>query len=254
MMRLMDDDFMSKVFDGSPECTEHVLRIILERDDVHVVSVKTQYVIHSIEGHSVRLDIWAKGADGVLFNVEIQRADRGAGKKRARYYSGLLDATALKKGDDYSALPDTYVIFITENDVLQEGKALYHIERMIDGERPFADGAHIIYVNGAFRGDTPIGQLMHDFNCTDADDMKDPLLQSRARYFKETTEGVSSMCKMMEEMRNETAAKSAAEQAIKDAIEHAKGMYEAALSLETIAKIVKYPVETVAEWLNIKQQ
>ena len=218
MMRLMDDDFMSKVFDGSPECTEHVLRIILERDDVHVVSVKTQFAIHSIEGHSVRLDIWAKGADDVLFNVEIQRADRGAGKKRARYYSGLLDATVLKKGDDYSVLPDTYVIFITENDVLQEGKALYHIERMIDGEKPFADGAHIIYVNGAFRGDTPVGQLMHDFNCTDASDMKDPLLQSRARYFKETTEGVSSMCRMMEEMRNETANT----QAIKDAIDYVK--------------------------------
>ena len=163
-----------------------------------MVSVKTQYAIHSVEGHSVRLDIWAKGADGILFNVEIQRADRGAGKKRARYYSGLLDATTLKKGEDYSRLPDTYVIFITENDVLQEGKALYHIERMIDGEKRFEDGAHIIYVNGAFRGDTPIGQLMHDFNCTDADDMKDPLLQGRARYFKETTEGVSSMCRMME--------------------------------------------------------
>ena len=46
--RLMDDDFMSKVFDGSPECTEHVLRILLERDDIHVVSVKTQYDIIGI--------------------------------------------------------------------------------------------------------------------------------------------------------------------------------------------------------------
>ena len=69
MMRLMDDDFMSKVFDDSPECTEHVLRIILERDDIHVVSVKTQYAIHSLEGHSIRMDILAKDADGVLFNV-----------------------------------------------------------------------------------------------------------------------------------------------------------------------------------------
>ena len=48
MLRLMDDDFMSKVFDGSPECTEHVLRIILQRNDVHVVSVKTQFAIHSL--------------------------------------------------------------------------------------------------------------------------------------------------------------------------------------------------------------
>ena len=134
------------------------------------------------------------------------------------------------------------MIFITENDVLQEGKALYHIERMIDGERPFADGAHIIYVNGAFRGDTLIGQLMHDFNCTDADDMKDPLLQSRARYFKETTEGVSSMCRMMEEMRNEVAEKTAVEQAIKDAIDHVKKLVEKLkISAEDAADMLEIP-------------
>ena len=173
---------------------------------------------HSIEGHSIRLDIWAKGADDVLFNVEIQRADRGAGQKRARYYSGLLDTTALQKGEDYGSLPDTYVIFITERDVLGEGKALYHVERMIDGEREFNDGSHILYVNGAYRGEDPIGRLMHDFNCTEADEIRDPLLQDRTRYFKESTEGVNSMCLLMEQMRDDMAA----EQAIKDAIEYAK--------------------------------
>ena len=104
-------------------------------------------------------------------------------------YSGLLDLTALGKGEDYDALPDTYVIFITEHDVLKEGKAIYHVERMIDGQRPFADGAHILYVNGAYQGESPIGRLMSDFRCTDADDIRDPLLQSRAKYFKETAEG-----------------------------------------------------------------
>ena len=227
--RLMDDDFMSKVFDGSPECTEHVLRILLERDDIHVVSVKTQYDIHSIEGHSIRLDILAKGADDVLFNVEIQRADRGAGQKRARYYSGLLETTALQKGEDYASLPDTYVIFITERDVLGEGKALYHVERMIDGEKSFNDGSHILYVNGAYRGEDPIGRLMHDFNCTEADDMTDTLLQDRTRYFKESTEGVNSMCLLMEQMRDNTAI----EQIIKDAknlMEHFKVGAEEAMN------------------------
>ena len=134
----------------------------------------------------------------MLFNVEIQRADRGAGQKRARYYSGLLDTTALQKGEDYGSLPDTYVIFITERDVLGEGKALYHVERMIDGEKNFNDGSHILYVNGAYRGEDPIGRLMHDFNCTEADQIGGPILQNRARYFKESTEGVNSMCLLME--------------------------------------------------------
>ena len=174
--------------------------------------------------------------------MEIQRADKGAGQKRARYYSSLLDSMALKKSEDYTALPDTYVIFITEHDVLKEGKALYHVERMIDGQRPFADGSHIIYVNGAYRDNTPIGQLMHDFSCTNADEIKDPLLQSRAKYFKETAEGVNSMCLLMEQMRNEAAEKSATEQAIKDAIEYAKNlMSHFKLSAEEALVVLKIP-------------
>ena len=206
--RLMDDDFMSAVFADSPECAALVLNIILDRQDIEVLSVKTQYVVHSVEGHSVRMDMLARGSDGVLFNVEIQRADRGAARKRARYYSGILDAVSLKKGGDYEELPETYIIFITEKDVLGRGKAVYRIDRMIDGDEPFGDGAHIVFVNGAFRGDTPIGQLMHDFNCTNVEEFCHPALRQRTRYFKEDTEGVGSMCRMMEEMRNEVALES----------------------------------------------
>ena len=41
----------------------------MERDDIQVVSVKTQFAIHSLEGHSIRLDILAKDKKGTLFNV-----------------------------------------------------------------------------------------------------------------------------------------------------------------------------------------
>ena len=37
--------------------------------------------------------------------------------------------------------------------------------------KPFGDGEHILYVNGAYRGDSDLGRLMHDFSCTDAKDM-----------------------------------------------------------------------------------
>ena len=71
--------------------------------------------------------------------------------------------------------------------------------------------------------------------------MKDSLLQSRAKYFKETTEGVNSMCRMMEEMRNEAAEKSAAEQAIKDAIEY----------VQKVAEKIKISAEDAVELLEI---
>jgi hypothetical protein len=48
---------------------------------------------------------------------------------------------------------------------------------------------------------------MHDFSCTDAADMYYDLMADRTRYLKETPEGVKEMCKVMEDMRNETVRK-----------------------------------------------
>lgn len=64
-------------------------------------------------------------------------------------------------------------------------------------------------MNGAYRDDTPIGKLMHDFSCTQPDNMKYSLLAERARYFKETEEGHEIMCKAFEEVRNEGAKEGA---------------------------------------------
>ena len=56
--RLLDDDFMSKVFEDK-DCVEFLLQIILKRDDLKVTSVSSQYVIKNLQGRSVRLDILA---------------------------------------------------------------------------------------------------------------------------------------------------------------------------------------------------
>lgn len=110
----------------------------------------------------------------------------------------------MPKGDDFKNLPETHVIFITENDVMGRGLPLYHIDRYIrDTGEFFGDGSHILYVNGAYRDDSPIGRLMHDFSCSNPDEMYYDELADRARYFKESKEGISTMCKLLEDMRNE---------------------------------------------------
>ena len=79
-----------------------------------------------------------------------------------------MDANITSPGDYYENLAETYVIFITEKDVLGNKEALYHIDRVIQetGEF-FGDEAHILYVNGEYQEDTPLGILMRDFHCTD---------------------------------------------------------------------------------------
>ena len=204
--RLLDDDFMGKVFEDKG-CAEFLLQIILDRKDLYVQEVHGQHEIKNLQGRSVRLDILATDAANRAYNIEIQRNDRGAGVKRARYNSGLMDANITEPGQHYDQLNETYVIFITENDVLKAGLPIYHVERTVQetGEA-FGDGAHIIYVNSQIKDETELGRLMHDFSCTSADDMYYPVLADRVRYFKEDQKGVASMCRAMEEMRKETAA------------------------------------------------
>ena len=181
------------------------MRIVLEKPDLKVLDVRTQVFVENLLDRSVRLDILATDSTGAKLNVEVQRSDKGAGRKRARYNSSMMDANLLKKGEDFDKLPETWVIFITENDVMGKGLLLYPIERCFlgTGER-FEDGSHILYVNGAYRSDTPIGKLMHDFSCTDAADMYYGILADRVRFFKESKEGIKIMCRAMEDMRDQT--------------------------------------------------
>ena len=205
-LRLIDDDFMNACFDGFTDGAELLLRIILNKPDLRVKSVKTQRRMKNLIGRDICLDIDADDDAGKEYNIEVQRVDKGADRKRARYHSSILDAHLLQPGDDFSNLPETFVIFITENDVIGNGKPIYSIERRIDDtDELFDDGEHIIYVNGADKdASTELGKLMHDFFCTDPDDMHYRELADKVRYFKEDEKGVAVMCKVMEDMRKES--------------------------------------------------
>ena len=161
-----------------------------------------------------------------------------AGAKRARHNSSLLDAHILKSGDDTEDIPDSYVIFITENDVMRGSQPIYPVERYVTiGENKilFGDGSHILYVNGQYRGNDEIGKLMHDFSCTNPNDMNYEVLAEKARYYKQDEKGVAAMCKIMEDMRNEAAQKAE----LKSARETARRMIkDGELSLEKIARYV----------------
>lgn len=197
----MDDDFMTKCFEENIEAIELVLHIILNKPDIRVDKIVTQYSLKNIKGRSLRLDIYAVDSSDKKYNIEIQRSDRGAGAKRARYNSSLIDCDIVPSGVSVENLAETYVIFITENDVLGKNKPIYHIDRYIrESEEYFNDGSHIIYVNASYKDDTELGKLMHDFWCKNPDDMNFGVLADTTRYFKEDKEGLHIMCRAVEEM------------------------------------------------------
>ena len=243
----MDDDFMNVCFSAYPELTEFVLRIVMKRNDLHVVRVETQKTYTNLLGRSVRFDIDATDDKGVEYDIEIQKADRGASPRRARYHSSAKDFDLLKKKQPFDALPETYVIFITEQDVLGLGLPIYFIERQIVNadRRPFNDGEHIIYVNCAHKDfATELGKLVHDLNCSNPNEMFLPQIADVVRYYKETEEGREKMSQIMEELINE-AVTEAVEQ--KD-IEYAQKLIQfGALSFEDIAKLTSLPLEKIRE-------
>ena len=201
--RLLDDDFMTKVFEDI-SCAELLLRIILNDEGIRVLEAHSQRGMKNLQGRSVKLDILAVDSHNRVFNVEVQRSDRGAGAKRARYNSALIDANVTEPGDQYEDLNETFVIFITENDVMKAGLPIYHIDRVVrETGKLFEDEEHIIYVNSQIKDETKLGRLMHDFSCTDAKDMYNKVLADRVRYFKEDERGVEIMCREMEIMRNQ---------------------------------------------------
>lgn len=150
---------------------------------------------------SVRLDIFADDSEDKKYNIEIQRDDRGVSAKRARYNSSIIDANSLLEGMKTEELPESYVVFITETDVFGENKPIYHVERTVEEiNQGFADGSHILYVNGAFKDESPLGLLMHDFMCTDPEEMYYKELANRVRDLKQDVGGDRAMGRVMEEL------------------------------------------------------
>ena len=69
---------------------------------------------------NVRLDALVE-AGGQVFDVEMQANRIGDIPRRARYYHSMIDKELLKPGEEYSDLPDSYVIFIGAKSLLGDG-------------------------------------------------------------------------------------------------------------------------------------
>ena len=244
-MRLLDDDGVSAAFDNNIEGTQVVLRTILDKEDLVVERVTSQRELKNIYGRSVRLDVYATDSTGKKYDIEIQRADRGAGEKRARYNQSIIDTNNLPAGKDTNDLPEVYIIFFTEHDVREKGLPVYHVERVVveTGEL-FNDGEHIIYVNGAYQDDgSALGSIISDFRESDPDKIRSKSLAKRIKYLKESKEGVSHMCRIVEDIvkkEREEAFNEAYSEAFNDAfLQLVQSMSEQKFSLAQMTTLSK---------------
>lgn len=225
-LTLMDDLFMQVVLEEQA-CTEYILQTILDNSSLRLKEQRLQKRLANLHGRALVLDCLCTDDRGTLYNIEVQNASVGAIPKRARYHAALLDTHSLKKGQNFSKLPESYVIFITDKDVLGEGEQLYQIERVIiKSGTLFKDGSHILYFNTARQEDNALGKLARDFKEANPKEIQSEVLSHRIASLKEAKldrEGEKKMNVLLEKYR-----KKAVEEGIEKGIEKglAQGMQQ----------------------------
>lgn len=257
-LTIFHDIFMRNVF-KQKECTEYVLQIIMGKRDLKVIDQVIQMDFKNLQGRSAIMDCVALDNKGKKYDIEIQQAGENADPKRARYYSGLMDMNTIDPGEDFTSLPESYVIFITRDDTLGYDKPIYHIDRIIrEVEEAFKDESHIIYVNSSRRDNTELGRLMRDLHCKDSKDIQSSVLAQRVFELKETQKGVETMCREMDQIyaagaefgETKGLAKGVTVGELKKAKEIALKMYIQKRPVEEIASLLEVPVDTVREWVQ----
>ena len=88
-------------------------------------------------------------------------------------------------------------------------------------------------MNSEIQDDTELGRLMHDFHCKAASDMQDGVLAKRIYELKESEEGVTHMCKVLEEIREE-------------------GRMEDKMETDSVSAIIKQKTEEMYSLLELK--
>ena len=203
-LTLMDDLFMQVVLEEQA-CTEYILQTILDKSSLKLKEQRLQKRMPNLHGRALILDCLCTDEKGLLYNIEVQNSSAGAIPKRARYHAALMDTHTLKKGEKFSKLPESYVIFITDKDVLGEGEQLYQIERVIrKSGNLFRDGSHILYFNTARQDDNALGKLAKDFKEANPKEIQSEVLSHRVSSLKEgklDREGEKKMNVLLEKYR-----------------------------------------------------
>ena len=127
MLEFKDAPMFGRVMRNEELCKQ-VLEVILNIEIDHIKYLNTEQEMSAYnDAKGVRLDVYLKASDKV-FDIEMQTTDTPYGK-RMRYYQAAIDSTLLNKGEDYTKLVESYIIFICTKDPFGKDIPLYTIER-----------------------------------------------------------------------------------------------------------------------------
>ena len=144
------DDFMFGAVMRDPKLCKPLLEMILGVRIRRIEYPELQKTLNErYASKSIRLDVYVEDEAGTVYDVEIQTTEKKHLPKRTRYYQGVMDLHILEKGEDYTKLRRSYVIFICTYDPFHKGRWVYTFENLCR-EAPdisLGDGASKIILN-----------------------------------------------------------------------------------------------------------
>ena len=105
----------------------------------------------NLRSKGIRLDLFVIDEDGVAYDIEMQMDNsyKDFLGRRTRYYVSTMDNNALKKGERYSQLRKSYVIFICTFDPFGKGLAKYTFNAICNEDHSLIldDGVTRVFIN-----------------------------------------------------------------------------------------------------------
>ena len=141
----------SKTMELFPNLCHQLLELIL---DIKIKEINYPEREKTIEARTdskgIRLDVYIEEKEtNRSFDVEMQISNSDNLAKRMRYYQGLIDIDKLKRGQHYSYLGDSYIIFICPFDKFKQGRHIYTFQERCaqDTNLKLNDGSTKIFLS-----------------------------------------------------------------------------------------------------------
>lgn len=153
-LEITDDFLFGKVM-RNPELCKRTIEVILGIEIDRIDYLEEQKTIDmSLDAKSIRLDVYVKDGANTVYNIEMQPVKRDNLPKRSRYYQGMIDLALIEKGEHYSKLNRSYVIFICSFDLFGKNRCVYTFENRCieDSEISLGDETVKVFLNS--RGDS----------------------------------------------------------------------------------------------------
>ena len=252
---------------------KHICKAVLER--LLDISIKDIVYIHEEKNldvrwdtKSVRLDVFVNDDKGTVFNIEMQTSkDMEELVKRTRFYQSILDMYHIQKGQKYTTLNDSYIIFICTFPVFTGERHKYTFKNICieDYDIALNDGATKLFLSTKGTQNDVSKPLQAFLDYIDGQEATDELLRDiddavhevkHCEAWKEEYSMLSmdhykywkeGMAEGIAEGLAQGKAEGLAQGEAKGKAEVVIQMLQEKLSLEMIARLTKLTVEQIKE-------